>query len=183
MTTEIELKAHVKDHIKLKSLLSEKGEYLGAFEKDDTYWFPTGGSSGIDKLRIRREKRSLPCGKETHTCLLCYKKRERRDGIEINDEKEFEVNPIEYAEEFLLEMGLKPGISKKKKGSAYRAGGITAELHEVEGLGWFIELEILIDNNNKENIQRARDELLEFLYSLNIGKENIESRYYTEMLS
>jgi adenylate cyclase class IV len=52
----------------------------------------------------------------------------------------------------------------------------------VEGLGWFIELEILSGKKDRETLGRAREELLRFLGDLGIGEEDLESRYYTEML-
>jgi adenylate cyclase class 2 len=195
MATEIELKAHVLDSETLKVLLCEKAEYSGAFEKEDTYWFGTSGMP-LSRLRVRKEKRSLPDGSGESATFATYKNKEVKDGIEINDELEFEVNPGPEFEEFLSKMGFKPGISKRKRGWAFSHEGITAELTEVEGLGWFVELEILangiyadgiytdgIDTGNREEaVTEGRKKLLDFLAELGIEKEAIESRFYTEML-
>jgi predicted adenylyl cyclase CyaB len=59
---------------------------------------------------------------------------------------------------------------------------VTAELSEVEGLGWFIELEIIADNEDRETIEAGRGRLLSLLKSLGIGEEQIEERYYSDML-
>ena len=177
MATEIELKAHVADHQTLKLLLSEKAEYLGAFEKEDTYWTPVKGS-----LRTRSEKRILADGNEKSTNYICYKRKEVRDGIEINDELEFEAKPGEIVKEFFREMGLEPWISKRKRGWAYFSKEINAELVEVEGLGWFVELEIIADNDREVCFKEAKNLLLDFLFSLGIEEKHIESRFYTEML-
>ena len=208
MATEIELKAHIEDKEAVKRLLFDKAVFLWAFEKEDTYWFqepPSCPGFPRSGIRLRREKCTLPDGSEKISCLATYKNKEKRDGIEINDEKEFEIvskpdqNGPEF-EEFLLCLGLKPGISKKKRGWAFSREGInnpaveqqgikpspriTAELCEVEGLGWFVELEILTDNadNGKDAYAESRKRLLDFLYSLGIKKEAIESRFYTELL-
>jgi len=190
---EVELKAHVQDNAQnieaLKRLLFEKAEYLCAFEKDDTYYFPLSPSdiprSGI---RLRGESKTLPDGTIKKTAYVTYKTKEVIDGIEVNDEKEFEVCSSQYSsitvfDEFLKMAGLKPGFSKHKKGWAFSKGGINAELLEVEKLGWFLEMEIVISNVERETtIEETKRQLMEFLSDLGIEKDAIESRYYSEML-
>ena len=183
MATEIELKAHVRDSEALRALLDKKAEYKCAFEKEDSYWFPDG-PSGLPRsgLRIRRENRSFPDGSSESSAFATFKTKEVREGIEVNDEREFEVRPARTFEDFIGRMGLKPGAAKKKKGRSYSRDGISAELCDVEGLGWFIELEILADNSLEETVKAARKRLLDLLSDLGVESEAIESRYYTEML-
>ena len=177
MATEIELKAHVRDSQIIKSLLHEKAEYVSSFKKEDIYW-----QEGHTRLRVRREKRTLPDGTTQSNCIATYKNKEVRDGIEINEEREFEVNPGPEFEEFLKRMGFTPDTWKRKTGWAFSREGITAELAEVEGLGWFIELEILAASGREETFAAEKKRLLDFLAILGIEKEAIESRFYTEML-
>ena len=188
MATEIELKAHVTEVETIKLLLFDKAAFLWAFEKNDAYWYKDGLSgSGI---RIRREKLTFPDESEKLSCLVTYKTKELTDGIEINDEKEFEISSRTEGEEsvfgeLLLRLGLKPGISKRKRGWAFNREGINAELCEVENLGWFIEMEILLNDGTEKSEEiyaESRKRLLSFLDSLGIKREAIESRYYTEML-
>jgi len=195
MTTEIEVKAHVHDSEALRVLLCEKAEYSGSFEKEDTYWFfapelrtlAVPLPAPISQVRVRREKRILPDGSDVSATLATYKIKEVRDGIEVNNELEFEVNPGPEFECFLETMGFKPGISKRKRGWLFSREEINAELVEVGKLGWFIELEILaasMEAGSQEKIvAEGRKKLLDFLAVLGIGREAIESRYYTEMLT
>jgi len=198
MATEIELKAHVHDSEALKALLHEKAEYSSAFEKDDTYWllapgFPVPPDS---RLRVRREQRNRLDGSSVSATVVTYKTKEKRDGMEVNDELEFDVNPGPEFEVFLKRMGCTPGISKRKRGWDFSRGEITAELVEIEGLGWFIEMEILAaeaareggsfsdsSDNMDKVVAEAREKLLGFLDELGISRDDIESQYYTEMLS
>ena len=194
MAFEIELKAHIKDFKALKDLLLEKAEYKWAFIKEDTYWFPGFGcSDGISPrgtgdllpsgLRVRREEHSFPNGKEEAQVFITYKIKEVKDGIEINEEREFEIlGASGEFEELLRRLGLKIGIAKRKRGWAFLCDAINAELTEVEGLGWFLELEILADNNREETITQSREKLMKYLDSFGIKREAIESRYYSEML-
>jgi adenylate cyclase class 2 len=181
--TEIELKAHVENPEQLKIRLEALAAYRGAFEKEDAYWFPQKPGFAIPPsgIRVRREKEA---GREGSPLIhVTYKTKEVRKGIEINDEREFDVSSAEEFEGLIGLLGFEKGIAKKKKGWAYSHGSINAELSEVEGLGWFIELEILSDKKDEETLARAREELLRFLGDLGIGEEALESRYYTEMLS
>ena len=183
MATEIEIKAHVQDSEAIKLILEEKAKYEGSFEKEDIYWFFDGKPElKPQKLRIRSEKRSLHSGSPELLCFATCKNKEVIDGIEINEEHEFEVNPRSEFEAFIKQMGFKPGISKKKKGWAFSLGKINIELSDVEGLGWFVELEIVADNSRPETIAEAKKQLLDFLSGLGIKKEAIESRYYIDML-
>jgi adenylate cyclase class 2 len=193
LAIEIELKAHVFNYEALKTLLSEKAEYMYSFEKKDTYYFPAG-SSDIPKsgIRLRSESKTLKDGAEEKAVYVTYKTKETRDGIEINDEKEFELGPsknstIQVFDEFLKMLGLKPGYSKRKNGWAFSKKGINAELLEVESLGWFLEMEIVIkeieDTDEKESaVKKNKKRLTGFLFELGIEKDAIESRYYSEML-
>ena len=193
MAIEIELKAHIKDSEALKRLLFEKAEYLCSFEKEDTYYFPSDNPdiprSGV---RLRGESKTLPDGTIRKTAYVTYKTKELRDGIEVNNEKEFEVcssqySPVIVFDEFLKMTGLAPGFSKHKKGWAFSKDGINAELLEVEKLGWFLEVEIVVNDIESDAvkgtaIEEKKKQLLEFLSGLGIKKDSIESRYYSEML-
>jgi adenylate cyclase class 2 len=181
--TEIELKAHAENPEALKTRLEALGEYQGAFEKEDAYWFPQKVGFPLPSgIRVRREKDTPPGGETAAAVHVTYKSKELRNGIEINDEREFDVSGVEEFEELLNILEFTKGIAKKKRGWAYRRGRINAELCEVEGLGWFIELEILSAQQDKKTLDKAREELLSLLGELGIGEGALESRYYTEML-
>ena len=186
MVTEIELKAHVENIEKLEHLLFEKAEFLHMYEKDDCYWVYTGNRPLIpSRIRIRRETRTFPGGRELSFCLATYKSKEVQDGVEINQEHEFEVKPAPEFEEFLKSIGFAPELSKKKQGRTFFMDGINAELTEVENLGWFVELELtnsIEGEPSAETIEKCKQRLFEALDKLGIGREAIESRFYSEML-
>ncbi|MDR1802596.1 MAG: hypothetical protein LBQ94_03230 [Treponema sp.] len=210
MVKEIELKAHVRDSEALRKTLSEKAEYSCAFEKRDVYWFGQETSAlPVTKLRVRREKRTFADGTEKAFCLVTYKAKEVNNGIEMNDELEFEVCPVDAFEEFLKKAALRPGAVKRKRGWAFTkavsfaaelaAAELRAELVEVDSLGWFIELEICvnvsgdganagldevdIDDKSEETFSQAKETLLAFLDDLGVEREAIERRFYLDMLS
>jgi predicted adenylyl cyclase CyaB len=107
---------------------------------------------------------------------------EVRDGIEVNQEQEFEVSDGDAFEAFLTHIGLEPGIGKNKRGWSWTHEGVTIELSQVARLGWFAELEIIAQDDDEETIHTARSRLLNLLGRIGIGEDKIEGRYYTEML-
>jgi adenylate cyclase class 2 len=184
MPTEIELKARVDDPGSLQLRLSALAGQGTAFEKNDSYWFfpEAGGTALPSGVRLRRETKTGPAGEVSEALRVSYKVKEVREGIEINDEREFFISDGHTFEELLRRLGLKKGIEKTKKGRAWICDGITTELAEVAGLGWFVELEIMTGSRTDGEITAARTRLLALLEKLGLTPEQIEPRYYTEML-
>jgi adenylate cyclase class 2 len=200
MAVEIELKARIDEPEAMKKRLEERGTGEGAYEKEDVYWFfaeksdnkePGGGKSpapGLPPpgLRVRRETKTPgEGGNSTHT-LVTYKIRDLQEGVEINDEREFEVSDAGVFEELLRRLGLAPGIRKHKRGRAWLCGTgtgtVRAELSEVRGLGWYLELEVLAAPGDEQALAEARAGLFSLLEALGVPREQIETRPYTEML-
>jgi adenylate cyclase class 2 len=203
MGIEIELKAWVCDPGALKKRVDTWGKYEKAYEKDDTYWLPAGkeasgpgpepspgelppaGKIPPSGIRVRREQSTGRDGKSPERVLVTYKTRETAGEVEVNEEKEFEVKGGAVFEDLLTLLDLEPRIKKKKKGWAWNFGGtpsILAELSLVEGLGWFIELEIISDRAGEGTVKEERERLLALLDKLGIPRERIETRPYTVML-
>jgi adenylate cyclase class 2 len=186
MATEIELKARVTDPQDLKDKLSNTAVFKGTYEKNDIYYYP-GSQFAISEesdygVRIRNEAFADSNGITKEANIVTYKIKEIRDGIEVNDENEFEVSSAEVFEKFLKHQGFREKVRKRKTGSSYDYNGMTIELSEVQGLGWFVELEILIAGRDNEEIEKEKDRLLAFLDKLEISRASIESRSYTSML-
>jgi adenylate cyclase class 2 len=193
MALEIELKVRISEPETMKKRLADRGIYAGAYEKEDAYWFfsGTGGESpapGLPPagLRIRRERAVQDDGGASTCTRITYKTRTLREGVEMNDEREFEVSDAGVFEDLLRRLGLKPGIQKHKQGWAWRCGGdaepVLAELLEVRGLGWFLELEILAPPGDERALTAGQARLFALLDALEIPRSRIESRPYTEML-
>jgi adenylate cyclase class 2 len=187
MVIEIELKARVDDPGAVKEKLGGLALFNGEFLKEDTYW--KQNNSGIEPenspfsgVRIRKESGRDAGGNAYSVVAVTCKSKEMREGLEVNHEREFSVSDAEAFEGLLGQVGLKPATGKRKSGFSWNYNGITAELTEVAGLGWFVELEILADDDGPETVRIARQRLLELLAKLGIDENRIEPRYYTEML-
>jgi adenylate cyclase class 2 len=94
MAVEIELKARLDDPEPVKRRLASQGIFCRSYEKNDTYWTAPDGNTSCPELprsgvRLRLEITTGAEGCTAETALVTYKTREMRDGVEINDEREF----------------------------------------------------------------------------------------------
>lgn len=190
MAIEIELKAWVDDPASVRRSIAAFATPAGSYRKDDSYWrYPAsprteGGAEESRQrvelgsgIRIRREDLSDPAA------VVNFKRKEVRDGIEVNDEREFEVSDAAVFGDLLSRLGLAVWIRKRKIGEAWKSDGVTIELSEIEGLGFFAELEILAEVDDAATVAEARKRLLATLGRIGIDSNKIETRYYTEMLA
>ncbi len=170
MSIEVETKAWATGRVEeLWAQLRQWAEYRGEFDKRDTYFSLPGQEQSL--FRIRREG---------HTNTVTYKQKQRNAGFEVNREHEFTVeNPDEFIA-FSHYLGYEVFIEKHKRGELYRFGDAGIELSHIEGLGWFVEIEILVEDQSE--VQTARQKVAEVLKMLDVSEEKIESRYYNEML-
>ncbi|MBP5436801.1 MAG: class IV adenylate cyclase [Treponema sp.] len=198
--TEIELKAHVKDRAGLEERLNQIAAFKMQVLRDDTYYGLTKESRC--KIRVRRETLLTGGGEEKKT-LLTYKRKEMRtlpDGSssEVNDEKESEILDADVLEAFLKDSGFLVTLKKQKdvkdwelsvkKEDFLKDAGIdqdltaTFELCNVPPLGDFLEIEILSPVDTPRVVEALQKKLHELLALVGIGEDQIENRYYSELL-
>ena len=194
VSVEIELKAWLDNYELIKERVSSIGSYVRSFEKTDTYWFPIQeGAPGVSipysGLRVRRDRTVDASDAEHESVLVTLKKRKMSGNIEINEEREFTVSNADLFEELVCDLGLFKASYKKKYGWEWRVssdteGGrpVNAEISMVKDLGWFLEIEILADNNRAQAVEDSRKELLSLLGKLKIPEEKIETKPYTALL-
>lgn len=177
MAIEIEIKAWVENISAVRARLEELGRYSGQFRKDDEYWkYRSESMDGLGSgVRIRRTE-------DGQAAVVNFKRKEVRDGMEVNDEREFSVSDAAAFAGLLVRLGLSPWIRKRKVGEAWDLDGITAELSEIVGLGTFVELEIIAQADDAKTVSSARKRLFDALDRLGVDRARIEERYYTEML-
>lgn len=175
MSYEIEVKAWVSDPAALEEKLEERGTFLRHFEKNDVY-FEGEATYGDQPLTVRIRE-------DGDKSVCTFKERQIVDGIEHNREWEFAIGDPVAMETLLLRLGLPEFVRKRKTGVAYRLEDLLVELSEVEGLGHFVEVEILVDSSAEEAVQaRAKQRVRETLNSLGVPESAIEPKQYTKLL-
>jgi len=178
MAYEVEIKAHARDPERLKAMLEERYGRGADFQKRDVYFSQEQGVAGSEGLafRLRFER-----GAGEESSIVTAKKKGMRAGVEINEEHEFCVSDPDAFCAFAAALGYGAALEKNKIGQAWSPEpGVTIELAEVAGLGHFIEIENMVDAEGA--IPAAHDRVRALLVSLGLGEQEIEPRYYTDML-
>ncbi|MCY1152945.1 MAG: hypothetical protein PQJ45_04750 [Sphaerochaetaceae bacterium] len=188
MPKEIELKAHVKDWQALLNQLrqsnfisNEKYE-----EKKDIYFFnPLINQS----FRVRKETFTDSNKKILKNTIFTVKEKILENGIETNREVELDLdfNKFDSSIEFFESMGFRQTINKDKKGYSFDFSYFETPLHiellKVNSLGWFFEIEFIVD---EQTDKKECDLLVQYLYKtldyFNISHDDIEMKYYSQLI-
>lgn len=209
---EVELKAHVADRNSVISNLNSFASFCGTIQKDDVYWeqqkkhhFSHKKKAPAVKVRIRRETITdaepdgLAPGIDSGTAqsqhpasrediLFTYKQKEIRTGedgtpIEVNNEKECILSSAEPVESFLADAGFAPALRKHKTVLDWKYDGALFELCTVPPLGDFLEIEIMSPSDEPHSVNLLRNKLEQFLFKAGISSDQIEKKYYSELLA
>lgn len=171
---EIELKFKVENLEKLIKVLEQKGCNISPIKiQCDTIYVSdinnTESTEGSIWLRVRKENDKIE---------LNYKKQSKKKME--SEEIEFEASSYELANKFLKALGYKAWVevNKKRRYSKYKEYNICID--EVERLGSFIEIEILVEDNNNEDYEAKLSEIAK---ELNIDVNNRVNSHYDTMIS
>ncbi len=184
---EIELKVHVQNKQKLIQKLNQIASYKGTVSKEDVYYKKKKTSENSSEISIRLRTETFPENKKPANFLLTYKQKERKiskDGIsfEVNDEKECKMSSFEPLEAFFKDAGFEIYVKKHKEVKVWTLNGATLELCNVEALGDFLEIEILTPKSDEKSLIESYKTIENLLELLEIPKDKIETRYYSQML-
>ncbi len=173
MAVEVELKAWVQTPDHLRDRLRQLGTPHRTYVKEDRY-FGVGSVPEDARYRLRFDDNRWTC---------TFKQKEIREGIEENRETEFDVSDGDAFEAFLASLGLRCIVTKRKEGESFWVDSVLAELSHVNHVGWFVELEIMLeDESGPSAIADARTSLQELLQRLGLTAESVESRSYNQMI-
>ena len=171
---EIELKFKVDNlDALINKLKEEQCEISTVKMQNDTIYV-----QNLDDIESKEGSVWLRVRKENDKIELNYKKQSKKKME--SEEIEFEVSSYELANQFLKALGYLPWVevNKKRRYSKYKEYNICID--EVERLGSFIELEILVDKDNKEDYELA---LLEVAKKLGINPDKRINSHYDTMIS
>ncbi|MES2437106.1 MAG: class IV adenylate cyclase [Patescibacteria group bacterium] len=161
MKKEIEVKAKVGDFERLKEGLIALGCTLSEpVTQEDTIFINYDRpfiqfSPGDSFLRIRKAKGQI---------IFTYKKGEELSSIE----REIIVNDASQLQDIITFLGFRPEVQVKKTRQKTNYLDYEICLDEVEGLGSFVEVEKITD----EDSNKVQDELFEFLQTMGVKKED-----------
>ena len=175
MRKEIEVKARVADLRELTMKLESMGISLSEpmIQNDETFVDENYGDyaqfqPGKNVLRIR----------ESNGKFIFTLKQSQRNELDC-EERETEIaEPKEFREALLL-MGYSSmvEIHKVRRKAKYKDYEIC--LDDVEGLGAFVEVEKITEDNNTDKVQ---EELFNFLKSLGVNENDREIHGYDTLI-
>ena len=171
---EIELKFKVED---INGLLDKLGdmncEISEVLSQNDTIYVSdlnhVESVEGSIWLRVRKENEKVE---------LNLKKQSAR--IQESKEIEFEVSSYEKANQLLETLGYQKWVvvNKKRRYSKYLNYNLCID--EVERLGSFLEIELLVDEEDKKDYI---SDLLEIAKTFELTEDNIVNSHYDTMIS
>ncbi len=170
---EIEIKFRVDNFENLIKSLEDKGCSIGeeVIQKDTIYVFDLDNVESVEGsvwLRVR----------DTNGVIELNYKRQSSSKIESR-EIEFKVSSYEKANSFLKELGYNEWVrvNKVRRYSKYKDFNICID--SVERLGDFVELEILVEDNNDIDYEKL---IIDTANELGIDINNRFDGYYDEMI-
>jgi adenylate cyclase class 2 len=173
MKREIEIKAKLKDINSLRTLLQSKGCTLSpSVTQIDRIYLPKGFTFATKKLtdpvlRIRTE------GEKS---ILTFKRSQSQDLDKI--EIETEIEDPNSTHEMILQLDFELTIEVQKTRQMTKYGDFTVCIDSVIGLGDFIELERIAD----ENAVDVQTEMKKVLRELGIKESDFVLQSYDIML-
>ena len=170
---EIELKFRVDKLEDITSILEKNNCAISkVINQADTIYVSDLGNvestSGSVWLRVRKEDEKVE---------LNYKKQSPKKME--SEEIEFTVGDYKKANDFLKALGYKEWVqvNKKRRYSKYKEYNICID--EVERLGTFVEIELLINEDNNKDYE---EELYKVAKELGIDKDNRINSHYDTMI-
>ncbi len=171
---EIELKFKVKNLNEIIKFLEDRNCQISSIN----YQCDTIYVSDLDNTESKEGSVWLRVRKTNDKIELNYKKQSAKKME--SEEIEFEVDSYEKANSFLKALGFKEWVqvNKKRRYSKYKNCNICID--EVEKLGFFVELELLIEEENDCDYEK---QLLDLARELRLDISNRINSHYDTMIS
>ena len=167
MATNIEIKVRIKDLSKLRGLVEELSDApCEMIPQEDTFFYTPNGRL---KLRIF----APDCGQ------LIYYEREIYSGAKQSNYLIFTtIDPNSLKAVLSASLGIR-GVVRKQRW-LYKVGNTRIHLDEVDGLGSFLELEVVLSPG--QTAEQGETTALKLMMKLGIEKSNLVEAAYIDLL-
>jgi adenylate cyclase, class 2 len=171
---EVEIKARADHFALLRSLKAAGAKYERTVMQNDSYYNAPHRDFGQtdEALRLREEN---------GTVYLTYKGKKIDPKSKARKEVEVTVSDRSKAEDLFLSLGFQKTLGVVKKRGTYKLRDVEVCVDSVEGLGDFVEMEILAPD--LKDVPRVRDHLIEEMRSLGITGDLIRESYLEMLLA
>lgn len=177
---EVEIKIKIKDANLVEENLQKLGFSKGDFVKEADLYFDNQDhqiKNSDSALRIRSSE-NITLNQNTY--FLTYKGPKLDQVSNTRKELEIQIEEGQKGKEILMSLGYSLIYPVIKTRQHYQLGKITACLDQVENLGIFLEMEVIVPSEcEKEN---ALEQLFSFLQKLGFRPEDVVKTSYLTML-
>lgn len=171
---EIELKFKVENPKNVISFLERNNCHLSDINsQNDTIYV-----QNLDNVESTEGSVWLRVRKSNDRVELNYKKQSAK--LSESEEIEFEVSSYEKANLFLEALGFKKWVEVNKKRQYTKYQDYNICLDEVEHLGTFVEIEVLVSEQNETDYE---EKILEVAKIMGINPDNRINSHYDTMIS
>ena len=177
---EVEIKVKIIDREESAQKLITLGFEMGHEKKETDIYFDNQEGSfrkGDKALRIRQYE-NLTLNKKV-SCIT-YKGPKLDQVSMTRKELEMKIESGETGVEILKNLGFFPVHPVVKFRQYFHKGDVNACLDQVEGLGDYLELEIIVESKDKR--EEALSHIMDLLTCLGYEKEDIIRTSYLSML-
>jgi len=182
LTGEAEVKARIEDREDLlRRIEAIGGGFVREGAQEDLYFrHPCRDLKGRDEaLRLRREGKNY---------TLTFKGRRVGKGAKIREELEVRVDDFEGMVALLERLGFEEVFVIKKRRREFTVDMATVALDSVDGLGEFVEIEVMItagegEGGEAKRIEAFKNKLFSIADRLGIPRERLTTESYLELLA
>ncbi|MEM2637509.1 MAG: class IV adenylate cyclase [Candidatus Korarchaeota archaeon] len=170
---EVEVKAKIDDVEKIHRIINTIGaEFISRETQEDIYFCSQNHDflERDDALRIRITKNGT---------YITYKGPKIDTETKTREEIEVEIDDPHKTIKIFERLGFEVFAVVRKMREKYRYNNLTIAIDNVEGLGYFIEIE---KQNNGNNVDYDKKKIIELLEKLGISKEKMIRKSYLELL-
>ncbi len=170
---EVEAKIRILNPDEIRKKIRAIAKFSEKIKKADTY-YTMEDLKGFPKKSLRVRKVN------SHYKINFKSKLSYLKGVHAKKEVEFSVSDIENFFELIKEFGFRKWLVKEKVSEIYKLKeNFHVELNNVKNLGWFLEIEYLVKQNE---VKKARAEVLSIMKKLGVKRHQIIKQGYTKML-
>lgn len=164
----VELKARYEDPGKARALL-KGSEHVGTYRQTDTYF-----ALGDRRLKLREVDGAT-------TAQLVYYERPDEADVKESEVLLYETeDPATLREMLSRTLGVQ--VTVRKLRDIYRRDGVQVHLDEVDGLGRFLELELVVEDS-VEGVAEGRATLAAMRVLFDIPDEDLVASSYSDLLA
>lgn len=182
MTEEIEVKARVEVGEEFARRIERiGGKFVREVTQEDLYFrHPFRDLKGRDEaLRLRREGKNY---------TLTFKGRRVGKGAKMREELKIRVGDYEKMIKLLERLEFEKAFIIRKRRKEFVLDGVTIALDSVEGLGEFVEIEVMavVEEGGRARLRRMeafKTELFDMADRLGIPRDRLTTESYLELLT